>query len=204
MTTEPRTITTNKGKSFTTTLEDHEAVAIVKERAVSSYFARSLIDQLNAKGGLSEEQWKYMHMLAVENKPTKHNYPHKFGGKLEGLGKILQDAGRTLKKPKLYVHGFRFLLIENGVVAMVNQKTKRRIGIIETDGTVWTKEALDDEELISLVLVMDFCKNPTEAAKVYGQTYSFCMFCGTEITNPNSLRAGYGPICAGHYGLPWG
>jgi len=31
-----------------------------------------------------------------------------------------------------------------------------------------------------------------------------CCFCGKELTTDASKSAGYGPVCAGKYGLPWG
>lgn len=46
-------------------------------------------------------------------------------------------------------------------------------------------------------------KEPLESFKFIGQRYSYCCFCGTEITSKNSLAVGYGPICAENYGLPW-
>jgi len=46
--------------------------------------------------------------------------------------------------------------------------------------------------------------NPIEFGKLYGQQYSFCCFCGTEIITVESLTVGYGPICASNWGLPWG
>jgi len=45
--------------------------------------------------------------------------------------------------------------------------------------------------------------NSLEALACFGQKFSYCCFCGTEITNKNSLAVGYGPICAEKYGLPW-
>jgi len=46
--------------------------------------------------------------------------------------------------------------------------------------------------------------NPLDHAKGYGATTAECCFCGKELTTNESKTAGYGPICAGHYGLPWG
>jgi hypothetical protein len=37
-----------------------------------------------------------------------------------------------------------------------------------------------------------------------GQKYKHCCFCGLELTDAPSLAAGYGPICADKWGLPWG
>lgn len=47
-------------------------------------------------------------------------------------------------------------------------------------------------------------ESPVEAFKVNGQQYSHCCFCGQELNTKESVSAGYGPICASKYGLPWG
>lgn len=49
-----------------------------------------------------------------------------------------------------------------------------------------------------------FAEAPTEQAKLYGQKFGRCCFCGLELTNRASIHAGYGPICAEKFGLPWG
>lgn len=42
------------------------------------------------------------------------------------------------------------------------------------------------------------------AARRHGQETKVCSFCGLHLSDPHSVEAGYGPICAAHYGLPWG
>ncbi len=37
-----------------------------------------------------------------------------------------------------------------------------------------------------------------------GQATGVCQFCGRELTNAESMRRGYGPVCAERWGLPWG
>jgi hypothetical protein len=53
-------------------------------------------------------------------------------------------------------------------------------------------------------LLKTFLANPIEQAKISGQKYNFCCFCGLTLTNASSVYHGYGPICAGNWGLPWG
>ena len=49
-----------------------------------------------------------------------------------------------------------------------------------------------------------FAENPTGYAKLYSSVTGNCMFCARTLTDPQSVAVGYGPICAGHYGLPHG
>lgn len=41
-------------------------------------------------------------------------------------------------------------------------------------------------------------------AKVFGDLYDHCVFCGLELSDERSIAAGYGPTCAENRGLPWG
>lgn len=48
------------------------------------------------------------------------------------------------------------------------------------------------------------CAGLAEFAKNHGHATNWCMFCNAMLTDERSVLAGYGPICARHYGLPWG
>lgn len=49
-----------------------------------------------------------------------------------------------------------------------------------------------------------FAENPEGAAASYGHSIGHCCFCGLTLTDERSIKVGYGPICADHYGLAWG
>lgn len=53
-------------------------------------------------------------------------------------------------------------------------------------------------------IVSEFAKDPGAYAAAYGQGTKRCCFCATKITTDESKAVGYGPTCAGNYGLPWG
>lgn len=65
---------------------------------------------------------------------------------------------------------------------------------------VQEKEKLDT----FLSCIQFFNDDPAEAAKLYGKMTSRCCFCGHELSTGESVAVGYGPICAEHFGLPWG
>lgn len=56
----------------------------------------------------------------------------------------------------------------------------------------------------TLRFVMDFNADPAAFAAQYGHNSGHCCFCNKELTDARSVSVGYGPVCAGHYGLPWG
>ena len=49
-----------------------------------------------------------------------------------------------------------------------------------------------------------FNRDPQKAATAYGMATGSCCFCARQLTDARSVEVGYGPICAGNFGLPWG
>ena len=47
-----------------------------------------------------------------------------------------------------------------------------------------------------------FASFPKYNAKLHGQKYGSCCFCGRELIEKASVFYGYGPICAENFGLP--
>ena len=46
-----------------------------------------------------------------------------------------------------------------------------------------------------------------DEAAAYGHRHHACVFCATPLEDERdgcSVQVGYGPVCAGKYGLPWG
>lgn len=51
--------------------------------------------------------------------------------------------------------------------------------------------------------VAAFNADPAKAAKLSAAHTGSCCFCGRFLENDGSIEAGYGPVCAGKFGLPW-
>ena len=47
-------------------------------------------------------------------------------------------------------------------------------------------------------------QDPLQAAKSSAALSGICTFCGAELTDDRSKQAGYGPVCAENFNLPWG
>ena len=58
--------------------------------------------------------------------------------------------------------------------------------------------------LIKLIQAGKITKVDIELVKKLGKDVGFCMYCGLTLSDPESKHRGYGPICAKHYGLPYG
>ena len=47
--------------------------------------------------------------------------------------------------------------------------------------------------------IREACSSPLELAKAHGRKSGTCCQCSRELTNPDSIKAGIGPICAGAF-----
>lgn len=53
----------------------------------------------------------------------------------------------------------------------------------------------------TLATLIEIAANPSQAARDYGKRTGVCCCCGRELTDPVSVAAGIGPICASNWGL---
>lgn len=81
----------------------------------------------------------------------------------------------------------------------VRDATAGRIGGIKADGQPFGAIANDSAMLDHLRKVN---AAPLDAAKRYAAIKCNCSFCSLPLTDEASVEAGYGPVCAKHYGLP--
>lgn len=70
-------------------------------------------------------------------------------------------------------------------------------GRIHVDGT----PQLDRLPADLAELLEQLAADPEGTASVYGQRTGSCCFCARELTEKGSVEVGYGPICAGKFGL---
>jgi len=74
-------------------------------------------------------------------------------------------------------------------------------GRIDEGGKVFPARAMSED-------VMGTIRNlSADAAKVagaHGHETGHCCFCAKHLTDGRSVTVGYGPTCAGNFGLPWG
>jgi hypothetical protein len=68
----------------------------------------------------------------------------------------------------------------------------------------WIPSSYAAGNALAVVAVLTkLAANPAEVAREHGRLTGFCIFCETKLSDPRSTANGYGPICAGHFGLPW-
>lgn len=73
------------------------------------------------------------------------------------------------------------------------------------DGSLVTAADIEWEYVPGAITKLDDSNRATAAeAHAFGHMVGRCCFCSHEIDTPESVEAGYGPVCAKKYGLPWG
>lgn len=229
MTTRTITVTKRDGttKSVETPYSDDAALArleaLVTPQPVAgsaspnahmlarSEFACDLVRK-GRRYGLSPKQSAWVHILVVEAE-TQREAPTA-SAPLPRLRAMIDKAAMTLRYPKVNFtteQGARIRLSRAGdrartpgVVNITDGKPYGEsvlYGRIDIDGMLIPARGMTDDVQAFLVA---FDADPAATAKAYGLRTGNCCFCNRELTDGRSVAMGYGPVCAGHYSLPWG
>lgn len=174
-------------------------------------FARSIWTATKDGGG-SEKQRYWLGQLAER---ARHAYEMSAGEESGGplynsFPAIVEMFGKAtdegLRRPsfkidnlKLYLAGPRSKY--HGQIMVVDTDTDDWQGRIDETGRMWHSRSCLDR---NVTVLLDLEANPAEAAARHGHATGNCCFCARDLTDPRSVTVGYGPICAGKWGLPWG
>lgn len=170
---------------FATDTEAQERLRVlVNTGLVSGDFAKSLAGAQH----LSTRQAAWVHYLCSQ--VSGKTYPH-----IVALFVIAKRNG--LKNPVIRTNELRLSVARARTSLLVYSKGKRFLGRIQHTGQyVGDQRAVEDLDR--------FEDDPLEYARIYGRRTSNCCFCGRLLETKESVFAGYGPICAEKFGLPWG
>jgi hypothetical protein len=173
-------------------------------------FADSLIGNYQKRGKLSEKQWYWVTKLST----PKCQHMAGPGTKLARIRGMIDAAFEAGKKyPKIKLRS------GETVVQMyrAGERSKRPGSIQVTDGDRYPDNVYfgyigTDGEFHESVkctrevstLLSNFDHDPAGVAKAHADLVGSCCFCGLTLTDQRSISVGYGPICAGNHGLPWG
>ena len=202
-------ITSASGKAhagFTSKFStDAEAAAAIDADPKASAFAKDLSKAFHKWGDLSAARQFWLHRVATPRPaaPTVEVDASK-------IEAIFATASAKLKFPK-------FILTRGPVtlkVAKAGPRSKHHgsitvaapefgagwFGVIK-DGAFHPARGATPEVV---QLVKDFAADPAKVAAEHGHASGNCCFCRRELTTTESLAAGFGPVCAENFGLPWG
>ena len=181
-------------------------------------FARSMVDSYQQYGALTEKQVKASQsMLAklAENKAKREaeRKENETTVNLEPIWTMFAAAvSNGLKRPKYRAEGIEISLAPaHGSnaghlyvktlalkIAEDDYSSGEYQGKIAPDGTfkpIYRAHKQTAEALHTIAA------NPLQASMDYGKLTGSCGCCGRELTNPDSMAAGIGPICANKWGF---
>lgn len=185
--------------TFTSTLSDSQVLQTL--RGLRSSFAQDLAAKFNR---LSEKQYAWAHKLAVDNtQPQKvdNTQPSQF----EALFNAFEAAKRKgAKRLTLRFEGVNVKPNRDLTALWVTSQTEKEEGNYGLQpkylGKV-TRSALDSRLSDDVKeVILQASNDPLTAAIRYGKVSGECSCCGRELTDPQSIERGIGPICADKFG----
>lgn len=194
---------------FSSDFTDAEAVEIC--RGLNSDFARDLVKAAE-RAVLTSSRLAWIHKLAVDaSRPAAPVVSDRF----ERIAAIFATAANEgkLKRPAITFN------VDGGTI-----KIKRAGGMSRYAGELMVTDGktFGDNQYFGRIdasgkftpgrdLTPDVAEvlrkldaDPAKAAAEHGHRTGSCCFCDKRLTDDRSTDAGYGPVCAKTWGLPWG
>ena len=195
-------------------LEANPAEAEWLKRPITGDFTfhADMLEALRKYGSLTERQ-----EAAVRNATAKfaeavarraaEKAEREAGAPVLSMAKIREgfdNALRHLKRPKLRIADVQFSLApatgRNAGCIYVKQGSDfdaPYLGKITPEDKFLRSRECSDE---LAAIVAKVAADPKAAAEAHGHEYGQCSCCGRELTNPESVARGIGPICAERWG----
>lgn len=180
-------------------LEEHKAL-IDGLRVVPSEFCNSLLAQFGERGSLTENQIRagYAAIERHQQRAVERQAARDANSGNVEVARIRQlfdtASGNGLKKPVLRAEGL--------VLKLASQHGRNPGAIYVTKGDEYVGkiigtrfEATRSADATILPALQTISTEPREAAIRYGRLTGVCGCCGRELTDPESIAKGIGPIC---------
>jgi hypothetical protein len=184
-------------------------------------FVESLLSQFvrrgSNEGSLSSSQWYWVNRINTECASGASTAPRVASGNAQWAdgartvhGWLLTASASGLQRPAVrYPNSVMFKLpastsrhaAADTFFVMVGAAGSRVYAGRFTNGLFYASREVPSN---IAALLSEIMANPLQRAIEVGRTTGNCCFCARDLTDERSTSVGYGPICAGHYGLPWG
>jgi hypothetical protein len=171
-----------------------------------SEFARSLLEGLNSYGSLTPGQVAAVERAIVQDEERARIREATLaaapvlGTHADLLATFNRARGTGLKRPTLRTGDLVFSLAgdasKNPGCIYIKLAGEYQ-GKITPQGKLAPLYSCTPDTVAAITRVM---ADPKAAAIAYGKLTGRCSVCGRELTDPVSVAAGIGPICAGGYG----
>ena len=195
---DPNTLRCDGKPDIERRMTDKEVQAALP--ALENGFANSLYEA-KQKYGWSKKQQYWAHKLVYDaHKPERE--PDTIVLAVQALFDYVRDNG--MKRP--------LIAYKDLVLDVYGPRSKRagqiRVHLMRDGEKVWcgsidnAKVFVREQEAVTLLKELN--EDPINKTKAQGQLTGHCCFCRKELRTKESVGAGYGPICADKWGLPWG
>lgn len=181
-------------------------------------FANSLLSSYEKYGTLSPKQIPWLAKLAARAMLSEEVEEVQLKGDLNAIRVMMEFAKQNLKYPKIRL---QTVSGEPVVISIAGPKSKAPGSLNITDGRpygsnkwygrvrkdgVFEPGAAAHSEAGERVMALlnDLAQSPEQVASAHGHMSGSCCFCNKTLTDPQSVKVGYGPTCAKVYGLKWG
>lgn len=173
----------------------------------TSGFAASLLAGLKKWGSLTPKQLAAAEKCAVQD--AERAVEKALGvdpvsaaptitiDKIENALKAARSNG--IKRPKLILDSFRFTFAPpagNNPGAIYVKQDAEYLGKIQKSKFI-ARPTCGEERSARII---ELASDPAAAAKAHGLKTGVCSCCGRGLTDPKSVAAGIGPVCAKNYG----
>lgn len=180
-------------------------------------FADSLYDNYFARGSLTDKQWYWVKTLTervVGQEPIYGSFDPILV--MFRMTQAAKDPNKRLKRPKVRLMSAEDRFVQLNFRPGESEETKIDVYIDGWQGHGYRKFAgwiyhdrivpyrtdrmTDDVKNV----LQDLALDPLGVAKAMAHRLGVCMYCGQRLSDDRSKQAGYGPVCAKSWGLPWG
>lgn len=197
-------------------LAEHLALNSTRLPEKDREFALSMASSVAMRRGATEKQRYWLVRLCdlTEGRDPAKRQTHEVGD-LSGVNALFDRAAKALKNPAIVLGAG-----QNAIRLSVAGPTAKAPGTINVTSTgpfetrTWYGRILQDGKFQQspraelpngmLETLRNFAAEPAKVAARHGRETGQCCFCNRLLTDKRSVEVGYGPICADHYGLPWG
>lgn len=176
-------------------------------------FAQSLIDGFTRYNRLSDKQLYWVDVLTKRANGAKPMASAEIVSVVE-IKNLFAKASKSLKRMKIKLQTTDNQRV---VFSIAGERSKYNGQVLITDGGPFGENKyfgrIDESGNLMKTgacngevtkLIKQFADNPADTAGKYGRLTGACCFCSRQLDDERSTKVGYGPVCADHYGLPWG
>lgn len=193
--------------------EHGRLIAKVRADLVSwNGFAATLIEQYDAKGSLSPKQIESLQTQCDKNDARQAERAAAKKAEQDALRQTVVDTGQIvalfehakskgLKKPGLWFGDIKITEASSQSRNAGSLYVKYRNNYAgKITGTTF-HPVLGVRAEVILPTLLEIAAEPAEVLRKKGRETGICCCCGRVLTDPASIEAGIGPICATNWGL---